>query len=180
MARTVEFPPDGRRQFVSAADVAAAWRSACPTIPAQYACGTAQHESTYTINEVDTEETGFVSKGIFQLSDEEAGDAKKPDADLLTLGDSVLVLSNRALYRLNEIVRTALRVGCVVDPFPPDVWAYLAIAHNEGLGAAEKTILAHGLDWAAWKSRNPHLAAMAAYGDDVISGGERWSDVPTP
>jgi hypothetical protein len=63
---------------------------------------------------------------------------------------------------------------------PSDTWAFLAIAHNEGLGAAEKTIMAHGLNWSAWKKRNPRLAAMAAYGDDCITGGDRWAEANSP
>jgi hypothetical protein len=175
MGRRVEFLPGGTRRRIEPAAVAAAWVRATTKIPPQYACGTAQHETDFTANEVDTEESGFVSKGIFQLSDEEAAEAGRPGADLLNLDQAAAVLAAVAQHRLAAIVVAAHLDGWT--RLPNDVWAYLALAHNQGLGAALKTIRLHGLDWTSYKKRNSQLAAMAAYGDDCVSGGARWSEV---
>ena len=180
MARTTIFVPNGTRVRSSAAEIVAAWRRHTGRIPAQFALGTAQHESNFTLNEVDTEESGFVSKGIFQLSDEEAAEAGRPKANLLALEDATEVFSVLCERRLQRLIEAA---DLNEDNLPADVWAYLALAHNQGLAAAHKTIRAHGLDWAAYKRRNPQLAGMGRYGDDVISGGARWAeatrDVPS-
>lgn len=188
MSRIIQFVPDGVRVRVSPGDVAMLWqRMALPaltvagplTIPPQYACGTAQHETDYTINEVDTEPSGFVSKGIFQLSDEEAQEAGDPTANMLTLPGAISVLLPIAQKRVQKLVAAAQAVqgDSLANAMNGDLWAYLALAHNQGLGAALKTIGMHGLDWRAYKDRNPHLADMAAYGDDCISGGARWGEV---
>jgi hypothetical protein len=62
----------------------------------------------------------------------------------------------------------------MVRSFSQDVWAYLALAHNQGLGAALKTIRTYGLDWDAYKKRNPTMTGIIEYGDDCISGGPAW------
>lgn len=163
--RREEFPPDDKRVQVSADDVRAAWAKYTTRIPVQFAVGTAEHESTFTINEVDTEPSGFVSKGIFQLSDDEARSAGMPDADLLSLDDSARVFARISEKRLDALISAAK-----LDPaaLPADVWAYLALAHNQGLGAALKTVKAYGLDWSAYKQRNPDLvASIGRYGDDT-------------
>lgn len=175
MPRVVKFLPDGARVRVKPGILAAAWRARTSVIPAEYACGTAQHESSFTRNEVDVEETGFTSMGVFQLSLEEASQARRPDANLLTLADSVDVLAFVAEERLAAILKAA-----GLERPSLDTWAYLALAHNQGLGACLKTIREHGLDWSGYKARNPQLAAMAAYGDDCVSGGARWSEVARP
>lgn len=173
--RTVEFHPDGHRIRVSPGVLAATWRQHSERIPAQYAVGTAQHESDFSLNEVDTEPSGFRSLGLFQLSSEERLHSPRPMADLLTLEGSCAVLAYVAERRLDAIIRIA-----GFDPagaLPADVWAYLALAHNQGLGACERTLNTHRLAWSAYKLRNPQLANLGAYGDDCISGGERWPEV---
>lgn len=174
MARTESFVPDGRRVFASAAQIVAVWRRHTQRIPAQFALGTAQHESGFTLNEVDTEASGYVSKGIFQISGQEAADAGLAQADLLSLEDATAVFSILCERRLQSLIAVA---HLDERDLPADVWAYLALAHNQGLAAAHKTIRAHGLDWAAYKQRNPQLVGMGRYGDDVISGGARWAEV---
>jgi hypothetical protein len=47
-------------------------------------------------------------------------------------------------------------------PIQDDWYAYLALAHNEGLNAAKKTIGIHGADWPAYKARNGACSAHAA------------------
>lgn len=168
--RTVEFPPNGNRIRVPALTLVEEWRKHTSEIPAQYALGTAQHESDFTYNEVDTEPNGFVSKGIFQLSDEEARDAFAPNANLLDYHDACLVFARISEERLHRIILAAK----LTAPLPPAVWAYLALAHNQGLHACEKSILTHGLNWEAYKARNPDIKGIAEYGDDCVSGGSKW------
>lgn len=197
MNRKVEFVPDGTRVFVAPAELVACWRLHCPTIPAQYACGTVQHETDYTLNEKDTEPSGYESFGIFQLGTEEQTQVGMGRTNLYALDDSVLVMGALAQNRLSriEVATHALSYH------EPDLWAYLAVAHNQGLGACLKTINLHGIDWTKYKQRNLDDAnkALAAaqelgdaiaiaaardklawwldvfsYGDDCISGGARW------
>jgi hypothetical protein len=172
MSRKVEFIPDGKRVFVSPQEVADAWLLRATGIPAQYAVGTAQHETDFTVNERDTEPSGFVSIGVFQLSQDECNEAGMPHADLLTLEDSCAVLAMIAGKRLSAILKAASLSAPV-----PDCWFYLALAHNEGLGACLKTLAAHGMNAAAWTARNPQLAQAAAYFNDCVTGGARWGEV---
>jgi hypothetical protein len=180
-ARRVElFVPDGTRVIALPRDVVDMWRAYTDLIPAQHALGTAQHESGFTLNEVDTEVSGYVSKGIYQLSDGEAQAVGFDRANLLELEDATIVFSALCEKRLKALV-VALNLD--LADLPRDIWAYLAIAHNQGLQAALKTTRLHGLDWAAYKQRNPQLRGIAVYGDDVISGGARWSadlELPPP
>lgn len=195
--RTVDFPPNGKRVTVSPRDVVLCWRRYSQIIPAQYAVATADHESSFTTNEIDTEPSGFVSKGIFQLSDEEATSVRLPGVDLLQLENSVKVFTILQESRMQKIVAAAgLRMACP----PADVWSYLSIAHNQGLDAALKSIASHGLGWDDYKNRNiaeaalattqPNLSddeirqrkiklewwhSVASYGDDTITGGPFWS-----
>ena len=173
MSRSETFPPDGKRIIAPATDIVSVWRSYSVQIPAQYALGTAQHETNWTLNEVDTEDSGFVSMGIFQLSDEERKQVGLPAANLLALEDACKVLALVAAQRLTLL----LQESAITDPpYPSDIWAYLAVAHNEGTQAALKTIRRHGLDWMQWKRRNfQQLGNMCNYGDDCISGGSKWS-----
>lgn len=170
-SRKVEFVPDGKRILVTPQEVADAWRMRS-SIPAQYAVGTADHESSFTINERDTEPNGFVSIGIFQLSQDEANAAGFPAANLLTLEDSCAVMAKTAERRLANILSAAN----LTTP-TPDCWFYLALCHNQGWGACHKTICAHGLDAAAWTARNPQLAQAARYFSDCVTGGASWSQV---
>lgn len=190
MPRKVEYV-GGRRIDVSPVAVIAAWRAATSLIPAEYACGTAQHESDFCENEIDTEESGFVSKGIFQIADSEViearawldgqgRDASQLDgADLCTLEGATKVLAALAEKRLRAICEAA-KID-FASPLP-DVLFYLGIAHNEGLGAAIKSIGKHGLDAAAWTRRNadnPSLAQAARYFSDCMTGGSRWPEPRT-
>lgn len=178
--RSEKFLPDGKRLLVTPSDIAAAWRQATSKIPAQYAVGTALHETSYTLNEVDTEDSGFVSKGIFQLSDEEAKQAGLPQADLLSLAEATAVFA-----KISEARLATLSLHAKVDPAapPPDIWGYLAIAHNAGLSTATRSIDEHGMRWAAFCARNAATdwgKKIAAYGSDCISGGPRWHEVTAP
>jgi hypothetical protein len=170
--RVEQFFPDGRRLLADPHDLVAGWRVHTRLIPAQHALGTAQHESNFTLNEVDIEVCGYASKGIFQIADSEAAEIGFDRANLLELEDAIVVFAALCEKRLAALAAAA---ALDLQALPSDTWAYLAIAHNQGLHAAIKTVRLHGLDWKAYKARNPSLQALACYGDDVISGGEKWS-----
>lgn len=146
------------------AEVRAAVQAVDTPIPLGYFLGTAQHESNYAVNERDTEESGFQSWGIYQLSHEEAGDLGMAGADLLSLQQSTELMA-----RLAEARRHALRACAhIKGEEPADLYSYLAIAHNEGLHAAMQSIIHYGLDWAAYRHRNPKARIVTSgYGDDV-------------
>lgn len=141
-------------------------------IAEQYFLGTAKHEANWAENERDKEPPDprgnrFTSWGIYQLSDEEARQVGRPNANLLSLQESTWVLA-----KLTEMRRVALRAQLGLEPLAPDPYgfeAYLAIAHNQGLRAALTTVKAHGLDWRGYKARNPTIRIVSSgYGDDVI------------
>lgn len=142
------------------------------SIPSTFAVGTAQHETNFAINELDTEENGFQTWGIYQISKEEAKEVGMPDADLLNLVSASQVFAKLMEKRLIEIVKACKLQGTPYVEFPKDIWAYLAIAHNQGLAASLKTIKSYGLDWEGYKKRNPTIRIVSSgYGDDVITGG---------
>jgi hypothetical protein len=171
MGRKEEFPPNGQRIRVTPQEVADAWRLRSPIDP-RYIIATADHESSFTVNEIDTEPNGFVSIGIFQLSQDEAVSAGLPNADLMTLEGSCDVMAKTAARRLANIMSAANLTAPTTD-----CWFYLALCHNQGWGACHKTICAHGLDAAAWTARNPQLAQAARYFSDCVTGGARWAEV---
>jgi hypothetical protein len=156
----------GDAELVFASSVAQAVRDIGSVVPETYFMGTAQHESNYATNERDTEETGFQSWGIYQVSVEEAHDVGMAGADLLDLKQATQVMVRLAEARRHAL-RAAARIG---GPDPPDVCAYLAIAHNQGLHAALVSIQHYGLDWQAYRRRNP-AARIVVYGDDCIPRG---------
>lgn len=144
-------------------------------IDEQYFVGTAQHESNFATNERDTEPPGpdgtrFVSMGIYQLSADELKEVGRPSADPYNLADATWIM-----VHLAEMRRAAIRAVLHLDldaPDPPGMNSYLAVAHNQGLRAAQTTLRAHGLDWPAYKSRNPTLRIVSShYGDDVLPRG---------
>lgn len=218
MPRKVEFIGNGGKPLSAApADIVACVMRHTSLDP-RYFLGTAQHEPVdFATNEVDTEESGYVSKGIWQLGVEEATSVGMHDADLLDLEESTIVfckVTERRSVAITQAMRNrnpdVIMPASVIAPNTPGFNAYLMIAHNQGLAACLKTIALHGLDWASYKMRNLQAAAMAveaaaanhvgnfdeqtnayqaataklawwknvaSYGDDCISGGERWSDL---
>jgi hypothetical protein len=194
MSRKVEFVVNGKlvrartradierlAVRVSPAEVVSAWRTTGTRIPAQFATAMAEREANYAVNEIDTEPSGYVSTGIFQLSDNEARAVGKMRVNLVTLAGSVAVfvpLMEGFLARL--IAAAKLPAG---EPLPPDIWAYLGLAHNEGMGRAETgkgalgTIARYGMDWAAYKRRNPAARIVSGgYGDTMITGGRAFTE----
>jgi hypothetical protein len=165
--------------------IAFIWRSVTSRIPAQFAVGAAQHEAGFSVNEVDTETNGFVSKGWAQVSDAEASMVGCHGANLLDPAVCALVFARLMENAYYEIEKHGI-------PPKPDVWAYLGIWHNEGGGTYSRdgkgalgTICRFGVDWEDYKTRERRAAArlgrpvrgIVKYGDDVISGGERWHEV---
>jgi hypothetical protein len=172
MGRSVDFLPNGVRNTVDPTSVVLLWRKHSTLVSASYALGTAQHETDFTLNEKDTEPSGYVSMGLYQIGAEEMAQVGMPlgSHDPYDLETITIIMVDLAEARLKRIMNAARLTVDLYTP-PPDVWAYLALAHNQGLGACLKTIAAHGMNWSAYCARNPQLADMAAYGNDCITGG---------
>lgn len=169
-------------------------------IDLRYYVGTVFHEAGCT-NEWDTEIAtpsnvpGFVSVGAYQIGDEEAQRYGFVLADMLDLDKSTECMVRMAEDNRNFLRVQAFGLGSTVpDPDYTDangrvykagtMRAYLAIAHNHGTGYAKQTIRAYGMDWSAYKLRNPKDNIVAhGYGEDCVTGGEQWLDdpiAPTP
>ena len=89
--------------------------------------------------------------------------------------DITIVMVDLAAARYTRLVQAASAWdGTLWTTGISSLWAYLALAHNQGLAAALKTIAKYGVDWPAYKARNPQLADMGRYGDDCITGGSKW------
>lgn len=192
--RRVEFVPDGQRRVASPRDIVAAWKRHTD-VDARYALGTAQHETDFVLNERDTEPSGFVSMGLYQISQDEMTHVGMRQADPYDLEECTIVFARVTEERYKTIARA-------VGYFPNESTnAYLSVAHNQGLAACLKSIRLHGMNWAAYKKRNGEAARaflsgatdaaqvqlasdklrwwekVFEYGDDAISGGARWSEV---
>lgn len=140
----------------------------------QYLVGTAKHETNYAVNECDEEENGFRTYGVYQVSRQECREVGEPDVDLLNLANSTRVFCALMEKRLERIIK---EINLDPNNLPLDVWFYLAMIHNMGLGATLKTIKRYGLDAKAWTERNPKLAKNSRYYNNCISGGP---DFPIP
>lgn len=152
-------------QLIKPAALAEIARTVDPSVPAAWYVTVAQHESNFAANERDTEESGFQSWGLWQVSQEEAARVGRAGVDLLQPGQCLDVFS-----RLVHAYRMAIRAAVAIpdgDPDPPDLWAYVACAHNQGLRAALATISHYGLDWDAYARRNPTVRLVSSgYGSD--------------
>lgn len=182
----------------AAAAGAAAWLRVEGVIPPQFAVGTMRHETNYVVNERDVEPNGHTTAGVFQLDLPtlvpfvlgDAVAAGMPEKNVYDLDDACAIFAARCRYYLARIFAAAADYNSAngIAPFdesnpPADVWAYVAIAHNQGLGSASSgkgalgSIAQYGLDWSAYKQRNAGAVNIATdrgsgvYGDDVISGG---------
>lgn len=159
------------------------------SIDSRYFVATCFHEAGCT-NEWDTEiaspscPEGFVSVGAYQIGAEEAQRFAFTLEDMLDLDKASKCMVHLAEHN-RLMLRNYAKLGSAVDPDYTDehgkVWpggnmrAYLAIAHNKGLGYAKKTIERYGLDWSAYKRRNPTDNLVAhGYGEDCITGGTHW------
>ncbi len=164
-------------------------------IDPRYFVGTCFHEAGCT-NEWDTEvatassPSGFQSVGAYQIGDEEARTYGFQLSDMLDFDKATA-----CMIQLAEHNRTVLRgyAKLAPDASDPDytdaqgnTWnggtmrAYLAIAHNHGLGFARMTIANHGMDWARYKQRNPTDNIVAhRYGEDCVTGGSYYPAATT-
>jgi hypothetical protein len=155
-------------------------------IPVRYIIGTVQHESDFVedgadindggtgrdtigLTRIDSGETDGVLKSLFWTG--------KTKVNLRNGEDNLHVYAALCETRLVALKLAAGLTGTDNADCPPDLWAYLAMAHNMGQGAALKSIASYGLDWDAYRARNPGLPFVSkGYGDDVISGGRYWTD----
>ena len=198
--RTVKFVPDGVRQKIAPETLVEMWRRHT-WIDVRYALGTAQHETDFTTNEQDVEESGFVSLGLYQISHEEMVHVGMYDADPFDAEECTIIFAMLTAQRYNAIADAVGRGIGWSNQQIDDVRAYLSIAHNQGLSACLKTIRMHGLGWKAYKQRNLEQASAAVaaartpealaqaqeklqwwrkafeYGDDCVSGGAAARDV---
>lgn len=153
----------------------------------RYFVGTWFHEAGCS-NEWDTEVAtascpqGFVSVGGFQIGEEEAQRYGFQLVDMLDITKSCMCMMKLAEHN-RQVIRAAAGLGTgMPDPdytspsgmlwIGGAVRAYMAIAHNHGTGFVAQNIAAHGLDWAAYKTRYPQDNIVAhGYGEDAITGG---------
>jgi hypothetical protein len=184
--------------------VAIAWYKVERDIPTSWAVGVSLHEGNYAINIRDIEPNGHTTGGVFEVDlptlspYPEIGDAarvKMPWLNPFDLDDCCKIFAARSRSNLLRIVAAANKWNAAKglpliasNPPPPDVYSYMAIAHNQGLGAALLSIQTYGMDWAAYKARPENANVNVAidrgsgiYGDDVVSGGVDFtSDMLAP
>lgn len=173
--------------------IAAQTKLGLSNVDPRYYVGTCFHEAGCS-NEWDTEiatascPAGFQSVGAYQIGEEEAQTYGFTLADMLDFEKATecmvkLAERNRMLLR-----RYAQLAASARDPDYTDtkgvVWkggtmrAYMAIAHNHGLGYAQTTINRYGMNWQAYKERNPTDNIVChGYGEDCVTGG---SNYPSP
>lgn len=165
-------------------------------IDPRYYIGTCFHEAG-CLNEWDTEVAtascppGFVSVGPYQIGDEEARRYGFRLEDMIDLDKAT-----ECMVRMTEDSRRGLRAAAGLSDATPDpdhvdlsgrrwpggvIRAYLAIAHNKGMGFARLTIQRFQMDWALYKERNPlDNIVDHGYGDDCITGGPQWPGADQP
>lgn len=170
-------------------------RTGLHNIDPRYYVGTCFHESGCT-NEWDTEiatassPKGFVSVGAFQIGEDEAKRFRFKLEDMLDLDKA-----SECMVKLAESNRQAIRTAAAIPFKSPDpdcvvngkdwiggaIRAYLAITHNHGVGYMRQTIKNYGLNWAAYRLRNPLDNIVAhGYGEDCITGGSYWPNNAPP
>lgn len=186
--------PGAAPRLAAAVDIANAWVKQTAIIPPQFAEAVAFHETSYKLNERDTEATGKVTCGIFQLTqgipstptdsfyDDDRVLAGFPDYSFYDLDQACrifAVICERRLKRIQVAVdkfNAAHGLAPVDWTQPPlDTWSLLAVAHNAGTGVALKWIADVGLDWASCKRNHPtwnicQVRANGCYGDDAQTG----------
>lgn len=173
-----------------------ALRLVAPVITPRYAVMTFIHEAGdrdkpmlgAAYNERDTEADGKRYYGGAMISDEEAHRHGFTGPDMHDPTKAMVVIGALASEHLTPIIRA---VGNAThDRGLPmiisDIPAYLAYAHNAGLGTerapipghpqgALETIFLHGLDWKGFEDRNPAMPIVThRYGRDCIDGGKLW------
>lgn len=150
---------------VSKDQLAAALRRAGTTIPDAFYFGVVDHESAWKLDEQTVETTGAVALGLFQILNGEVAQHGDVGAFLVDIDRQAELMVERTEDNRARIREAAGVPADALDPW--DTGAYLALAHNEGIGAALQTIEAYGMDWDAYKARNPGRR-INAYGDDCL------------
>lgn len=158
-------------------------------VPLHYFVATAEEESSHALNLHYQEPPGTdppETFGVYQISASEAARYGVRPEQMYELGPATSVMVSLARLHLDQIAWACAAQGYRELPVP-DLWAYLAIAHNQGIGTyaldgggALGTIRRNGVDWAAYKIRNAHLGLPIitnGYGDSCLDGGERWAEV---
>lgn len=170
-----------------------------PRIPATYVVETFEHEADFVYNTRETEPTGheppgatrpqgLVTHGGAQIT---AAEGASVDTKLEELYDplkAALAIVKLALLHLPRLQAAALAARDRGLPYVPgDMPAYLAYAHNDGMGEGQPTngaiptIQNFGLDWTRFEGRNPNMRIVRRprdgrrYGRDCITGGPRWA-----
>lgn len=159
-------------------------------IDPRYYVATCFHEAG-CLNEWDTEiatsscPPGFVSVGPYQIGDEEARRYGFHLEDMVDLDKATECMVHMAEDNRRGLRTAAGLSDAAQDPDHVDLngrrWpggvlrAYLAIAHNKGMGFARLTIQRYRMDWLSYKERNPTDNIVDhGYGEDCITGGPRW------
>lgn len=186
-------PPAWLRTFavgVTGAEVLTAVNTACASlgitsIDPRYFVGTCFHESGCT-NEWDIEiatassPNGFQSVGAYQIGDEEAQRYGFMLTDMLDFDKATECMVRLARDNMMGLIAAPSTHASTHDytdakgTFWKDggLRAYMAIAHNHGMGYARETIKDYGLNWAAYKARNPQDNIVShSYGEDCVTGG---------
>lgn len=170
--------PGGSVQLATSDDVQSAWTSVGTPVPLQYFLGTAAHETgggntagPFKLNEVDLNDQSCGenppnSYGIYQLSPSECASAGYTYNDALSLGPATTILAYIAGQRASQL-RAALSLPDDGSGDPDGFSAWLAYAHNRGIGAAIPTAQQYGGDWYAYANANPG-SSIVAYGNDCI------------
>lgn len=202
--RKQEYVPDGKRIVASPYDIVQKWLRHSSIDP-RYALGTGLHETGYILNEKDTEDSGYVSMGLYQIGSEEMTHVGMSKANPYDLDECTIVFAKLTDERYKAIQKAIHHEWSENES--NSLRAYLSLAHNQGLAACLKTIALHGMDWPGYKNRNKAEAqkalddAMAlddpeartkavvdaqlklqwwrkvfAYGDDCVTGGPGWSN----
>ena len=170
--------PGGSVQLVTPDDVQSAWASVGTPVPLQYFIGTAAHETggqnvagPFKLNEVDLNDQSCSehppnSYGIYQLSPSECASAGYTYNDALSLGPATTILAYIAGNRASQL-RAALGWPDDGSGDLPGFSAWLAYAHNKGIGAAIPMAQQYGGDWYAFAATGSD-PAIIAYGNDCI------------
>lgn len=171
------------------------WKSVSNIIPAGYALGVAARESgklddgTYVTNErdEDTQDDGSTKTtyGIFQMNKAEAALAAVffSQSSMLDPQNNCLIAAVTFNSHLDDIISAAQDYDENWTDNGVDKWAYLAWAHNAGVGEPVTSIKKYGLDWEATKTRNQQennaymVKKMIPYAEYVLGEVRRIPDI---
>lgn len=130
-------------------------------------------EPSFTVNERDTEKSGFRTYGVFQVSEEEGARAGVAVEDLPTLEGCARAFVPLAVKNYNYLLPYAK----TPEAQTYDIFAYMAVLHNvgahdsaiENLVAGRRSMRWGGPD--GFKDRNKNTKwgiKISKYGDDCL------------